>query len=86
MAAEQSYAEFSREAGAVMNAPYWRASLIGGDTDAEHIKLTMARMAEKNALYEALEACQSYADLPAKARAIYDRAKATLKVAEEQPT
>lgn len=70
--------EFDREATAVLYAPYWKASLIGGDTDSEHIRLVTARLAEKDSLLEALERCRTYDDLKGEAKAIYDRARATL--------
>lgn len=73
------FVRFYQEKAAVMNAPYWRASLIGGATDAEHVKLVRARLAEKELLLDVIEGCRSYDDLQGEARAIYDRAKATLR-------
>lgn len=83
--------EFDREAAAVMNAPYWSDFSAISDDEAEadraaYARLVMARLAEKDTLADAISNCQTYDDLPPEAKAIYDRAKASLKRDDSAPT
>lgn len=68
---------FRQEAAGVMNAPYW-ATPAEADP-RKQVELAMARARERDALADALRSCKGYSGLPARARAIYDRARATIR-------
>jgi hypothetical protein len=68
-------ASFLAEAAAVMNSPYWRTP---GGSPREAVAVATARAKERSDLLAAFQRCTSADALPAKARAIYDRALAAL--------
>lgn len=68
--------DFFEEAAAVMNSVYWRTPQIA---DArKQVAATMALDAEREKLSKALRTCSCLTDLRGEARAIYERALATL--------
>lgn len=79
--------EFSREAGLVLQSPYFAIPSMAKmqTTDIqEYLKALNQRRSKKDFLFKAVVRCRSYQDLKGKAKELYDAAKATLLPADPE--
>lgn len=79
--------EFSREAGLVLQSPYFDTPSMAKmqTTDfQEYLKAKDQVESRKDFLFKAVVRCRSYKDLKGKAKELYDAAKATLEPADAE--